>query len=223
MTKQHRRGLQRQTLTRQALARIVTLVALVLLPSVAASQLSQDRWEVGFTFGNANLRSSDDNFDLEFRGEARVGLLLSEHLELELQLMRADAPLDATLSTALVGLTFNFTPDRKITPYASIGAGHAFFEDTDLLGRGDVSDDSFAHQFALGGRLFLGRDKPMAVRVEISSLGVDLDETESDRFVSFAAGLTWTFGDRGKGRRAPQQTNVPRHSGTRDLQAAPVQ
>lgn len=177
----------------------LTLVALFLLCAAApaSAQLADRRWELGFAVGSANIESSSEEFDLDFRSELRGALTVSRHLQLEAQLMRADALLDASLNAALGNVVINFRPQQRVSPYALAGLGYSELEDIDFLGLGpDRDEDGLAYQAAVGSRFFVGDEGRMAIRLELSSLWLNDIPFSQDRFTSLTAGLTWSFGRR---------------------------
>ncbi|MCH9649436.1 MAG: porin family protein [Deltaproteobacteria bacterium] len=177
---------------------VALLMGLMFNPgSPAQAQVSDHRWELGFALGNANVDSSSEDFDLDFREEFRGGAYLSDHFQLELQVMRAQAPFDAQVLTGMANGVFNFLPARKIVPYALVGAGIAELDDIAFLSNlPGVSESSGAYQVAVGSRFFLGSDGDMALRIELSNLWIDTDLFDADRHTSITAGLSWTFGQR---------------------------
>jgi opacity protein-like surface antigen len=172
---------------------LLTCAVTVAVALPAQAQVSAGQWEVGFDVGSANLTSNDDDFDLDLRTDVRGGYFFTDAFELEAQVMRADAVLDATLSTAMIDGVFNFRTDKAIVPYALVGVGFSNVEDVNLFGS-DTSEDGTAFQLAVGSRFFVGEAKRLAVRVELSSLWVDTDLFDRDRYTSLTGGLTWVLG-----------------------------
>ena len=159
--------------------------------------MSEGQWEWGFSVGSANLDSSGEDFDLDIRIDFRGGYLFSDRFELEAQLMRADAPLDAQLSALMVNAVFNLQPDQTIVPYILVGGGYSRLEDVNLLGTApDVNEDSAAFQVGFGSRFFVGAKRRMAFRLELSSLWLETDLFDGDRHTSLTAGLSWAVGGR---------------------------
>jgi opacity protein-like surface antigen len=177
----------------------LVLAALIALfaTAPASAQLADRQWELGFAVGSANIESSSEEFDLDFRSELRGALMISPHVQLEAQLMRADALLDATLTAALGNAVINFQPERRVSPYALVGVGYSELEDINFLGLGpDRDEDGLAYQAGLGSRFFVGEEGRMALRLELSSLWLNDIPFSQDRFTSLTAGLTWSFGKR---------------------------
>lgn len=176
---------------------ILTIVLVFSATTPAAAQMTDRQWELGFAVGNANIDSSDEDFDLDIRGDLRAGYLFSDHFQLEAQLIRADAVFDAHLTALMANGVFNFRPDQSIVPYLLFGAGYSDLDDTSFLGLGpEVSEEAAAYQVGFGTRFFLGDSQQMALRIELSSLWIDTDIFENDRHTSLTAGLSWTVGKR---------------------------
>lgn len=175
----------------------LTFVLLVAHAVPADAQVAGRQWELGFGLGSANVESSSEDFDLDFRQEVRAAYMLSDHVQIDGQLMIASAIFDASLQTAMVNGVYNFQPDQGFVPYALAGVGYYELDDVSFLGLGeDISEDSTAYQVGIGGRYYVGSEKHMAIRLELSSLWLDTDLFDSDRFTSLTGGLTWSFGRR---------------------------
>ncbi|MDY7094741.1 MAG: porin family protein [Acidobacteriota bacterium] len=178
-------------------AALALAVLLAVFAPPASAQLADRQWELGFGVGSANIESSSEEFDLDFRSELRGALMVSPHVQVEAQLMRADALLDATLSAALGNVVINFQPENRVSPYALVGLGYSELEDINFLGLGpDRDEDGLAYQAGFGSRFFVGDEGRMAIRVELSSLWLNDIPFDQDRFTSLTAGLTWSFGQR---------------------------
>ena len=181
------------------LAAILVLSMLVLLcsPAPAFAQMTDHRWEWGFALGTANLDSSNEDFDLDFRIDFRGGYLFSDTFQLEVQMIHADAALDAKLSALMLNAVFNFRPEAKVVPYLLLGGGYSELENVSLFGTAPaLSERSGALQMGFGSRLFLGAKQRMAIRVELSSLWINTAVFESDRHTSLTLGLSWGLGRR---------------------------
>lgn len=179
-----------------SLIALVVILAATLTAPVNA-QLNAQQWILGFDVGNANVDSSGEDFDLDLRGSLRGSYMITDLFELELQLMRAEAPLDAVLNAAMVNGVFNFRSDQTIVPYLLLGLGYYDLNDYSFLGLGpDVDEQDSGYQVAIGSRFFVGQERRMAVRLEASSLWLDSDLFDQDQHTSVTAGLSWTLGQR---------------------------
>ena len=174
---------------------VILSIFVSLLPAPAHAGPPPRSWELGFAAGSANLDSSDEDFDLDLRAEFRGGYTFTEHFQLEAQILRADAVLDAELVAAMANVVFSFRTEGRLSPYALAGAGAFELEDVVFLGlAAPMSDDGLAYQLAFGTRVSFGADEAMALRLELSSLWLHLDLFEQDQFTSLTAGLSWNFG-----------------------------
>ena len=154
--------------------------------------MTDHQWEWGLGFGSANLDSSDEDFDLDSRIDFRGGYLFSDTFQLEAQVIRADAALDATLAALMLNAVFNLRPKGKVVPYLLLGGGYSELEDVSLLGTAPaLSDRSTAFQMGFGSRWFRGAKRRMAIRAELSTLWINTDTFESDRHTSLTVGLSW--------------------------------
>lgn len=185
----------RTTYTLPVLAIFGLCVAFIAAP--ASAQVTDWQWELGFAVGNANIDSADEDFDLDLRADLRAGYFLTDHFELEAQLIRAEAPLDAQLLALMANGIFNFRADQRIVPYLLVGAGYSDLDDVNFLGTAPgVSEEAAAYQVGLGTRFFLDEERRMALRVELSNLWIDTDLFDNDRHTSLTAGLGWNLGRR---------------------------
>ena len=180
------------------LFRLGSLLGLLALLSAvpATAQTAGKTWEIGFGAGSGAV-SGDDDFKLDLRFDGRAGYFLNDHVQLELQLLRADAVLDAQLSAAFGNLVVNFRPDERVVSYAFAGGGVARIEDVDFLDfvdEAEEEDDGTAYQVGFGTRIFLGDSDVMALRLEASNLWTDTDLFGSTRNTSLTVGLSWSFG-----------------------------
>ncbi len=175
-------------------------LSIFLVPAMsapAAAQLTDRQWEWGFSVGSANVDSSSEDFDLDLRVDFRGGYLFTDQFELEAQLIQADAVLDAQIRALMLNAVFNFRPDQSIVPYVLVGAGYSELDDINLFGSApDLEEESGAYQVGVGSRFFLGQQRRMALRLELSSLWIDTDLFDGDRHTSLTAGLSWTVGTR---------------------------
>lgn len=182
---------------RLALAASLALL-IFLVPAVPASaQIADHQWEWGFSVGSANIDSSGEDFDLDFRVDFRGGYIFSDHFQLEAQLIQANAPLDASLGALMINGVFNLRSDQTVVPYFLVGGGYSKTDDINFLGSAPgVEDESAAFQLGFGSRFFVGAKRQMAVRLELSSLWLDTDAFDGDQHTSLTAGLSWVIGNR---------------------------
>jgi hypothetical protein len=171
----------------------VALVLLFALTGPSSAQTAGKKWEAGFDVGSADI-SSDEDLEIDVRFDGRGGYFLNDRVELELQLLRADAVLDAELRAALGNIVIQLRPEARIAPYALVGAGVARIEDIELFSNEDETDDGTAVQAGFGARVFLGDSGMMALRLEASSLWTDTDLFGSTQNTSLTVGLSWSFG-----------------------------
>ena len=160
-------------------------------------QVRPGSWELGFAVGSANIDSNDEDFDLDFRAELRGGYQVGDRFQIEVQLLRADALFDAELNAAMLNGVVRLGPRRTFEPYLLFGLGTYDLEDFTIFGTApEVSEDGLAYQIGLGSRIYLGDEERMALRLEVSSLWLDFDVLNQDRFTSLTGGLSWNFGGR---------------------------
>lgn len=184
-------------LTYQTVCRCLVLLFLVAALAVPASaQMSDHQWELGFAIGTADITGDDEDFNLDLRGDFRVGYLVSDNFQLELQIIQADATLEAQLRAAMLNGVFSFRPESSIVPYVLVGAGASNVDDISFFVSSRPDESATAYQVAVGSRFFVGDEKRMAVRLELSSLWVDLDTFQNDHHTSLTAGLSWMLGAR---------------------------
>ena len=100
---------------------------------------------------------------------------------------------DATLLTLHLNGIFNFHVDDEVVPYALLGVGVAKVEFENLFGF-DVDDNSGSAQVGGGSRFFLGRQKKVAARVELSFLREDTFDFDEAVHVNLVGGFTWRLG-----------------------------
>ncbi|MDA8021314.1 MAG: porin family protein [Thermoanaerobaculia bacterium] len=171
---------------------VALLFAVLAVPATA--QTAGKTWEIGFNAGSGDL-GGDDELDLERRFDGRVGYFLNDHVQLELQLLRADAILDAELLVGLGNVVVNFRPESRVVPYVLAGGGIARIEDFQIFGdEPDEEDDGTVFQVGVGTRIFLGDSDVIALRLEVSNLWTDTDVFGSTQDTSLTAGMSWSFG-----------------------------
>ena len=185
----------RQGLRLGALFGMLALGLAILAPMSAVAEVEAGDWEVGFDIGETDFdQDVADGSDIRVGG--RMGFFFTDHFELEGQVAVSstdDAGVDLDLTTGMVNAVFNFNPGGSFVPYIFVGAGVATL-DVGFAGPGftvaDISDESFAYQGGVGGRIFFGGD--FALRLELSQL---VEETfgESSEHTSGTVGVSWTF------------------------------
>jgi opacity protein-like surface antigen len=161
------------------------------LAAPAAADVREGNGEIGFDFGFTDFDSevADDDAD---RFVIRGGYHFSDLFQLEGHLAVSNADevfLETTLSTLMVNAVFNFHPKDTIVPYVFVGAGRANLE-FDFFSE---DDDALAAQVGGGSRFFFGKNKRVAVRVELSHLTEDTFD-ETSEHTSFVVGFTWRLG-----------------------------
>lgn len=184
-----------------ALLNGLLLFGLLALTSAApaAAQTAGKTWEIGFDVGSGAI-STDDDFELDLRTDGRLGYFLGDRVQLELQLLRAEAVLDAQVFAALGNVVIQLRPEARVAPYVFGGVGLAHVEDADLFDfvgdepQEDGEDEGAAYQAGIGARIFFGEGDTMALRVEASSLWTDTDLFGSTRSTCLTVGLSWSFG-----------------------------
>lgn len=179
---------------------VLALLALVLaMAGPAAAGMGKGNGEIGFDIGVTDL---DTRYYESTAGglNLRGGYLFTDLVELEGQLgvyAAADALLsDVTIRTFMVDVVFNFRPRSSIMPYVLVGAGTANVEYDnwfDLLPGPSIDDDSGAFQVGGGSRFFFGKNKKVAVRVEVAVLSEETFDTSSTHS-RLTAGFTWRLG-----------------------------
>ena len=175
---------------------LVLLVLAAVLTLPASAQMTDRQWELGFAVGTADITGDDEDFNLDLRGDFRTGYLFSDNFQLELQLIQADATLEAQLRAAMLNGVFNFRPESSVVPYFLVGAGAVNVDDISFFFASRPDESAEAFQVGFGSRFFVGDEKRMAVRLELSSLWVDLDTFQNDHHTSLTAGLSWMLGER---------------------------
>lgn len=190
------RPLQYALRYQNVLSCLVLLALAATLAVPAGAQMTDRQWELGFAIGTADITGDDEDFNLDLRGDFRVGYLFSDHFQLELQLFQADATLEAQLRAAMLNGVFNLRPGSSIVPYILFGAGASNVDDISFFVASRPDESAAAYQVAVGSRFFFGDEKNMALRLELSSLWVDLDTFQNDQHTSLTAGLSWMLGKR---------------------------
>jgi len=177
------------------------LVALIGAPALAGSNAGNGGGEIGFGFGQSDVGSDSTGVDTaQFLG-VRGGYNLNKQFEVEGQFASssengdiAGTDVDTTMRMLMVNGVYNFYPSKKeIVPYVMAGIGRA---DAEVSASGSsVSDNSVAYQIGGGTRVFFGKTKRAAFRMDLSLLR---DDTFNDSTTTktVTAGLTFKLGNR---------------------------
>jgi opacity protein-like surface antigen len=183
----------------RALTLLPCLLAILILPAEAG--IGQGNGEIGFGFGFMDFDSSI-NAETGGRFSFRGGYHFTNLFQLEGQIISANvtdferpgyAFQNTTMSAFMVNGVFNFHPSQTVVPYALAGVGQvAVFDLTATSGVG-FDEDGPAFQAAGGVRLFFGKTKRAAVRLELSLLREDTFDVSSTH-TSLIVGFTWRLG-----------------------------
>ena len=189
---------QQSLLPRLLLGIVVTTLLLTVMAAPTAAQTAGKTWEIGFDVGSGAI-ADDDDLKLDLRTAGRAGYFFGDRVQLEIQILRADAILDAELSAALGNVLIQLRPEARVAPYLLAGVGIARIEDVDFFDFLDDQsqgepEDGTALQVGFGTRIFLGDSDVMALRIEASSLWTDTDLFGSTQNASLTVGLSWSFG-----------------------------
>lgn len=183
----------------------VALVALIGAPALAGSNTGSNAGngggEIGFGVGQSDLGSDTTGVSTaQFLG-VRGGYNFSKQYELEGQFSSssengdiAGTSVDTTMRVLMVNGVYNFYPAKKeVVPYVMAGLGRA---DAEVSASGSsVSDNSVAYQVGGGTRIFFGKTKRAAFRMDLSLLR-DNTFNESNTNKTLTAGLTFKLGNR---------------------------
>ncbi len=179
---------------------MVLAVALMFaVASPALASVSKRSGEIGV--GLAMTEFDSNTFNETGTGfNVRGGYNFNKLFQLEGQLSQTSAddsdPLfgDVELSatTILVNGVFNFHPRPTIVPYALVGLGTTDVEVE--VGGSTVDDSATAFQFGGGTRFYVGKEKRMAVRVEVAWINEDTFD-EGSTHTNIQGGLTWKLGN----------------------------
>ena len=177
------------------------LVALIGVPAFAGSTSGSGGGEIGFGFGQSDVSSDSTGIDsAQFLG-VRGGYNLNKQFEVEGQLSSASengdisgTSVDTTMRVLMVNGVYNFYPAKKeVVPYVMAGVGRA---DAEVSASGSsVSDNSVAYQVGGGTRIFFGKAKRAAFRMDLSLLH-DTTFNDSTTSKTLTAGLTFKLGNR---------------------------
>jgi opacity protein-like surface antigen len=180
---------------------IVVAVLCVVVPAMApvTAGIGKGNGEIGVDLGWIEL-DSDFVEDRALGLAVRGGYFFTDLLEVEGQLgsfYTTDIfSEDLTFRTFFVDAVFNFRPTENIVPYALVGVGmvNQDIDPTSGPWPGDDTDDS-SSAYLLGGgsRFFLGKNKKIAIRAELTFLGEDTFD-QSSTHARILVGVTWRLG-----------------------------
>ncbi len=168
------------------------IVLMFLLSSPARASIGKGNSEVGVDFGLVNVDESGPvlgmrggyHFTDLFQLEGQISMFSFDDEELGIEF-------DGDVRTIMVNGVFNFHPRPNIVPYALIGIGTTDVE-IDILGfKFDESDTTI--RYGGGARFFLGQNKKVAIRAEVSRMSVDTFDDESTQTMVLGS-LTWKLG-----------------------------
>jgi opacity protein-like surface antigen len=176
------------------------LAALIGAPALAANG-SGNTGEIGFGIGQTDVGSEATGVDSTQYMGVRGGYDLNDIFQVEGQFATSSGDgdisgtdVDTTTQVLMVNGLYNFHPSKKeIVPYVMAGMGRA---DVEVEAAGQSFDDSsMAYQVGGGTRIFFGKTKRTAVRMDLALMRSDaFDESSTDRVLT--AGLTWKLGGR---------------------------
>lgn len=157
--------------------------------------------EIGFGLGQADVSSDSTGIDsAQFLG-LRGGYHLNKKFQVEGMFASSSeggsilgTDVDTTMRVLMVNGVMNFHPRKKdIVPYVMAGIGRA---DVEVESAGTaVDDNSVAFQIGGGTRIFFGKNKRTAFRMDLSLLRQDtFDDTST--LTTFTGGVTWKLGGR---------------------------
>ena len=176
------------------------LAVLIGAPALAATSQSNSG-EIGFGIGQTDVGGENTGTDSTQYLGLRGGYEFNPNIELEGQLSSSSGDgeisginVDTTMRLLMVNGLYNFRPSKKeIVPYVMAGFGRADVE-VEAAGQ-SVDDSSTAFQVGGGTRIFFGKNKRTAVRMDLSLVRNDtFDESSTDKTIT--AGLTWKLGGR---------------------------
>jgi opacity protein-like surface antigen len=175
------------------------LLAITIPPAEAG--ISQGNGEIGFGFG---LMDFDSNINAETGGrfDFRGGYHFTNLFQLEGQVLSANvtdfkrpgyAFQNTSMGAFLINGVFNFHPSETVVPYALGGVGRVGVLDIATTSGAGFDENAPAFQLAGGVRLFFGKSKRAAVRLELSFLREGTFDEDSTH-TSLTVGFTWRLG-----------------------------
>ena len=157
--------------------------------------------EIGFGLGQSEVSSDSTGIDsAQFRG-LRGGYHLNRNFQVEGMFASSSedgdilgTDVDTTMRVLMVNGVYNFHPRKKeFVPYVMAGIGRA---DVEVESGGIASDDnSVAFQIGGGTRIFFGKTKRAAFRMDLSLLRQETFD-DSSTLTTFTGGVTWRIGGR---------------------------
>jgi len=182
-------------------AALVALIGAPALAGTTGTNAGNGGGEIGFGVGQSDLGSDTTGVDTaQFLG-VRGGYNLNKQFEVEGQFSSASengdiagTSVDSTMRVLMVNGVYNFYPNKKeVVPYVMAGVGRA---DAEVSASGSsVSDNSVAYQIGGGTRIFFGKTKRAAFRMDLSLLR-DTTFNDSTTTKTLTAGLTFKLGNR---------------------------
>jgi len=176
----------------------VTLtIALLFWTGPSLAGIGEGNWEVGFSFGGAQL-DSEATEDNAFYFDIRGGYFVTDYLQLEGQVSDAsteEGETEESLTSLYLNLVGNLRPKKSIVPYILVGVGSTTLGSATDMGpyRVIIEDDATGYQAAVGARFFTGGEGRLAVRVELSGRTEDTFEIRKTHGI-FSFGVTWRLG-----------------------------
>ncbi len=168
------------------------IVLMFLLSSPALASIGKGNSEVGVDFGFVNV--DDSGPVLGMRG----GYHFTDLFQLEGQFSTFSFDddvlgfgIDGDVRTIMVNGVFNFHPRPNIVPYALIGIGSTEVE-MDIFGF-QIDDSATSIRYGGGARFFLGQNKKVSIRAEVSRMSVDTFDDESTQ-TTVLGSLSWKLG-----------------------------
>jgi len=183
----------------RSLVLLFFLLAIAMLPAEAG--IGEGNGEIGFAFGFMDF---DPNINAETGGrfDFRGGYHFTSLFQLEGQILSANVTdfqrpgysfQNTSMGAFLVNGVFNFHPSQNVVPYALGGVGRVGVLDIATTSGAGFDEDAPAFQAAGGVRLFFGKSKRAAVRLELSFLREGTFDEDSTH-TSLTVGFTWRLG-----------------------------
>jgi len=184
-------------------ARISIILSILLVAGMlpAEAGIGRGNGEIGFDFGWMDF-DSGFNADTGGRFAIRGGYHFTNLFQLEGQIISASVSgferpgyvlQNTTLAGFLLNGVFNFGSSRTVVPYAAAGVGRVAVLNLATVPGFGFDEYGPALQAAGGVRLFFGKSRRAAVRLELSVLQEETFDTSSTH-TSFTAGFTWRLG-----------------------------
>ena len=174
---------------------------LAILAFPVEAGIGQGNGEIGFGFGWMDF-DSNINSETGGRFSIRGGYHFTNLFQLEGQILSANVTdfqrpgvsfQNTSMGAFLVNGVFNFGSSQVVVPYALAGVGRVAVLDLATTSGAGFDEDSPAFQVAGGVRLFFGKSKRAAVRLELSLLRENTFDVSSTH-TSMTVGFTWRLG-----------------------------